>query len=71
MTVPKVVKILMTESNVVKILEAAREHAERLAADIPLARTRDEHVRVTARANEAAHILTALENFYHIEGTDR
>lgn len=55
----------MTESEkVVKILEAAREHAERLAADIPLARTRDEHVRVTARANEAANILTALENFY-------
>lgn len=43
-----------------EILEAARTHSERLAADIPLCRTRDEHVRVTARANEAANLLSAL-----------
>lgn len=41
-------------------LEAARELAERLAADIPLCRTRDEHVRVTARANEALMLYNLL-----------
>jgi len=42
------------------IEEAARELAERLAADIPLCRTRDEHIRVTARANEAANLHAAI-----------
>jgi len=41
-------------------LEMARQLAERLAADIPLCRTRDEHVRVTARANEARILYDAL-----------
>ena len=49
---------------VFEIVEAAREHADRLTADIPLCRTRDEHIRVTARANEAAHLLTALEEIF-------
>ena len=43
----------------------AEEHAVRLEEDIKLARTRDEHLRVTARANEARHIanmLTDLQN---------
>jgi hypothetical protein len=57
----------MTENeNMVKILEAAREHAQRLAADIPLSKTREEHIRVTARANEAAHVVSSLEDFYQI-----
>jgi hypothetical protein len=38
--------------------------AERLAArlqeDIPLSKTREEHIRVTARANEAAELLTVI-----------
>lgn len=46
-----------------EILKAASEHAERLAADIPLASTRAEHVRVTARANEAAAIFEKLKFF--------
>lgn len=50
-----------------KILNAAREHAERLAADILLCTTRAEHVRVTARANEAAAILAELQNFFPLE----
>lgn len=50
-----------------EILNAASEHAERLAADIPLASTRMEHVRVTARANEAAHILASLQKFFSEE----
>lgn len=39
--------------------------AERLAArlheDIVLSKTREEHVRVTARANEAAELLTVIK----------
>jgi hypothetical protein len=35
-------------------------HAERNAEDIKLARTRDEHIRVTARANEAREIADKL-----------
>ena len=38
--------------------------AERLAArlqeDIPLSKTREEHIRVTARANEASELLTVI-----------
>lgn len=36
------------------------ELAARLLADIPLAKTREEHVRVSARANEAANLLQAI-----------
>ena len=38
----------------------ASEHAERLTEDIRLASTRIEHVRVTARANEAVNLLHNL-----------
>lgn len=44
------------------IIELAREHSERLHSDIKLSSTRIEHVRVTARANEAVNLLQALEN---------
>jgi hypothetical protein len=43
-----------------KIIEAARELAEALTADIPLAKTREEHIRVTARANAATELLNRL-----------
>jgi hypothetical protein len=49
-------------SDLSDIVAAAREHAERLAQDVKLASTRMEHIRVTARANEAAAILAMLEN---------
>jgi len=45
-----------------RVTEAARELADRLAADIPLCRTRDEHIRVTARANEAANLHSAIRD---------
>ena len=44
----------------VKILEAARHLADQLAADIPLSKTREEHIRVTARANAALEIYNML-----------
>lgn len=48
---------------ILNLIEAASEHAERLNADILLCKTRDEHVRVTARANEAAAIVRQLNIF--------
>jgi hypothetical protein len=48
--------------NLSDIIESAREHSDRLHSDIKLSSTRIEHVRVTARANEAANLLQALEN---------
>jgi hypothetical protein len=43
-----------------ELLIMVERHAERAAEDIKLARTRDEHVRVTARANEAREIADGL-----------
>lgn len=43
-----------------KLLAMAERHAARNAEDIGLARTRDEHIRVTARANEAREIADSL-----------
>jgi hypothetical protein len=42
-------------------VETARVLAENLAGDIELAKTREEHIRVTARANEAGTLALALE----------
>jgi hypothetical protein len=47
----------MTASNK---LELAAELAASLKADIALSKTREEHIRVTARANAAAELLTEL-----------
>jgi hypothetical protein len=41
-------------------LELASQLAASLKADIDLAKTREEHIRVTARANAAAELLTEL-----------
>lgn len=46
-----------------KILEAAGDLAASLSEDISLCKTREEHVRVTARANEAAAIVSFLNYF--------
>ena len=43
-----------------QLLEMAARHAARLEDDIKECRTRDEHIRVTARANEALEILNGL-----------
>jgi hypothetical protein len=43
-----------------ELLELAERLADRLFEDIPLARTRDEHIRVTARANEARELANQL-----------
>jgi hypothetical protein len=43
-----------------EIIELASEHAERLTEDVRQASTRIEHIRVTARANEAVNLLHYL-----------
>jgi flagellar basal body rod protein FlgB len=43
-----------------ELLEMVERHAQRNAEDIKLARTRDEHIRVTARANEAREIADKI-----------
>lgn len=42
------------------LLDLAERLADRLREDIPLSRTRDEHIRVTARANEALELVNGL-----------
>jgi hypothetical protein len=50
----------MSPSSQELLKRLAEEHAQRLENDIPLCRTRDEHIRVTARANEARQIVNEL-----------
>ena len=45
------------------VLENLHEHAMHLQEDIKLSSTRMEHVRVTARANEAITLLNSLRTF--------
>jgi len=47
----------ITSSN---LASQARDLAARLHEDIVLARSREEHIRLTARANEAAALADAL-----------
>lgn len=43
-----------------ELLILAQMHSDRLQEDIPLSATRQEHIRVSARANEAAEIVNRL-----------
>jgi hypothetical protein len=52
------------------ILFAAREHAASLINDVELASTREEHIRLTARANEAEGLVTDLQTLYLAQVTD-
>lgn len=45
------------------LVDAARTHLINITADINNASTRLEHIRLTALAQEAANLLTELENF--------
>lgn len=54
-----------------EILTAAREHAERLQDDIKQASNRVDHIRMTTRANEAAHLVSYLEELStDVNGTE-
>ena len=52
------------------ILFAAREHAASLINDVELAATREEHIRLTARANEAENLVADLQTLYLAQVTD-
>lgn len=49
--------------NISRLARAASDLAAELAADIPLCKTREEHIRVTARANAAATLAAELNIF--------
>lgn len=49
--------------NIEDLVEAARVHYQNVTADINNASTRLEHLRLTALAQEAANLVTELENF--------
>lgn len=57
--------------NLEDILYAAREHAASLLNDVELASNREEHIRLTARANEAESLVTDLQSLYIEEVTDK
>lgn len=48
----------MTETEAAR---AARELADQLAADVQFARTREDHIRATARANTALALANGLD----------
>lgn len=50
----------MSSEHFHEVLQLLERHAERLHEDIKLCRTRDEHIRVTARTNEAYEIYKKL-----------
>lgn len=50
----------MTQEQKNQLISQADQLAVRIYEDIQLARTRDEHVRVTARANEARELSNQL-----------
>jgi len=51
----------MTTTQLEEALYQLREHAARLINDVELASTREEHIRLTARANEAETLVNQLE----------
>jgi hypothetical protein len=46
------------------LVKASRDHADMTASDLELASNREEHVRQTARANEAETLAQALYDLY-------
>jgi len=60
----------MSLTELEEILYTAREHAACLANDLELAANREEHVRLTARTNEAESLVTRLEHL-HLEALTR
>lgn len=51
----------MTTTQLEETLFLMREHAAKLINDVELAATREEHIRLTARANEAETLVNQLE----------
>jgi hypothetical protein len=49
--------------DVYDLAAAARDHADRMVNDLELCATREEHVRLTARTNEAESIAQSLHEY--------
>ena len=45
-----------------ELIELVQVHSERLQEDLLKCTTREDHIRVTARANEAVNILHGLQS---------
>jgi len=60
----------MSLTDLEEVLHASREHAACMINDLELAATREEHVRLTARTNEAENIVSQLERL-HLEALTR
>ena len=52
------------------IKHLAQELVERLREDIHKAANREEHIRVSARANEAHLLLDGLNQMFHLDTED-
>lgn len=46
------------------LTSCAREHVTQLEADIEKSKTREEHIRMTTRLNEAIHLLDGIIELY-------
>lgn len=53
-----------------KIKQLAHELVERLREDIDKAANREEHIRISARANEAHLLLDGLNQMFHLDTLD-
>lgn len=47
----------------------AQEHITQLEADIEKSKTREEHIRMTTRLNEAVHILDGIIELHGLQVT--
>lgn len=52
---------MANETLIEEIAHLCREHAARLLSDVELAASREEHVRLTARANEAQTVVDRVQ----------
>lgn len=58
----------VSENLILKLVHQLEQLTEELNRDIQLAKTREEHVRVTARANSASHLLSDMKKFFSEDG---
>lgn len=54
---------MKTSEQLEELMFLVRQLAERLLNDIELASTREEHIRITARANEAENLADMIQRF--------
>ena len=50
-----------------EIIDLVSTHSERLREDLLKCTTREDHIRITARANEADNILNGLRSIFNYD----